>query len=102
MFAAGLRAEGLPSSTGSRTTRSTTNLAAHLDERTRIVWLETPTNPLMNVVDIRAAADAAHAAGAMVVVDNTFATPYLQQPLDARRRRRPALDDQVPRRPLRS
>ena len=46
------------------------NLAAHLDERTRIVWLETPTNPLMNVVDIRAAADAAHEAGALVVVDN--------------------------------
>ena len=58
-----------------------TNLAAHLDERTRIVWLETPTNPLMNVVDIRAAADVAHEAGAMVVVDNTFASPYLQQPL---------------------
>jgi cystathionine beta-lyase/cystathionine gamma-synthase len=57
------------------------NLAAHLDERTRIVWLETPTNPLMNVVDIRAAADAAHEADAMVVVDNTFASPYLQQPL---------------------
>jgi cystathionine beta-lyase/cystathionine gamma-synthase len=57
------------------------NLAAYLDERTRIVWLETPTNPLMNVVDIRAAADAAHEAGAMVVVDNTFASPYLQQPL---------------------
>ncbi|HEY1366584.1 MAG TPA: cystathionine gamma-synthase [Gaiellaceae bacterium] len=59
-----------------------TNLAAHLDERTRIVWLETPTNPLLNVVDIRAAAEAAHAAGAIVVVDNTFATPYLQQPLE--------------------
>jgi cystathionine beta-lyase/cystathionine gamma-synthase len=59
-----------------------TNLAAHLDEQTRIVWLETPTNPLLNIVDIRAAADAAHAAGAMVVVDNTFATPYLQQPLE--------------------
>jgi cystathionine beta-lyase/cystathionine gamma-synthase len=58
-----------------------TNLAAHLDERTRIVWLETPTNPLLNVIDIRAAAEAAHAAGAMVVVDNTFASPYLQQPL---------------------
>jgi cystathionine beta-lyase/cystathionine gamma-synthase len=58
-----------------------TNLAAHLDERTRIVWLETPTNPLMNVVDIRAAADAAHDVGALVVVDNTFASPYLQQPL---------------------
>ena len=58
------------------------NLAEHLDERTRVVWLETPTNPLLNVVDIRAAADAAHAAGAMVVVDNTFATPYLQRPLE--------------------
>ncbi len=58
-----------------------TRLAEHLDERTRIVWLETPTNPLLNIVDIRAAADAAHAAGALVVVDNTFATPYLQQPL---------------------
>jgi cystathionine gamma-synthase len=57
-------------------------LADQLDERTRIVWLETPTNPLLNVIDIRAAADAAHAAGAMVVVDNTFATPYLQRPLE--------------------
>ena len=57
------------------------NLAAHLDEQTRIVWLETPTNPLLNVIDIRAAAEAAHAAGALVVVDNTFASPYLQQPL---------------------
>src|SRR3982751_233129 len=57
------------------------NLAAHLDERTRMVWLETPTNPLLNVIDIRAASEAAHAAGAMVVVDNTFASPYLQQPL---------------------
>jgi cystathionine beta-lyase/cystathionine gamma-synthase len=58
------------------------SLAEHLDERTRIVWLETPTNPLLNVVDIRAAAEAAHEAGAMVVVDNTFATPYLQRPLE--------------------
>jgi cystathionine beta-lyase/cystathionine gamma-synthase len=57
-------------------------LADQLDDRTRIVWLETPTNPLLNVIDIRAAAEAAHAAGAMVVVDNTFATPYLQRPLE--------------------
>jgi cystathionine gamma-synthase len=57
-------------------------LAEHLDEDTRIVWLETPTNPLLNVLDIRAAAEAAHAAGAIVVVDNTFATPYLQRPLE--------------------
>src|SRR5881394_793470 len=58
------------------------SLADHLDERTRIVWIETPSNPMLNVVDIRAAADAAHAAGAIVVVDNTFATPYLQRPLE--------------------
>jgi cystathionine beta-lyase/cystathionine gamma-synthase len=58
------------------------NLAAHLDERTRLVWLETPTNPMLNVVDIRAAAEAAHAVGAIVVVDNTFASPYLQRPLE--------------------
>ncbi len=58
------------------------SLREHLDERTRIVWLETPTNPLLNIVDIRAAAEAAHEVGAMVVVDNTFATPYLQRPLE--------------------
>src|SRR5207253_11253466 len=55
--------------------------AALLDERTRVLWLETPTNPMLNVVDIRACAEAAHAAGALVVVDNTFASPFLQQPL---------------------
>src|SRR2546421_9210035 len=55
--------------------------ATRLDERTRVLWLETPTNPMLNVVDIRAYAEAAHAAGALVVVDNTFASPYLQQPL---------------------
>ena len=57
------------------------NLREHLDENTRMVWIESPSNPLLNVVDIRAAADAAHEIGAIVVVDNTFATPYLQQPL---------------------
>jgi cystathionine beta-lyase/cystathionine gamma-synthase len=57
-------------------------IASHLDERTRMVWIETPSNPMLNVVDIRAAADAAHAVGAILVVDNTFATPYLQNPLD--------------------
>ncbi|MGI8605621.1 MAG: cystathionine gamma-synthase [Gaiellaceae bacterium] len=57
-------------------------LADSLDERTRMVWVETPTNPLMSIVDLRAVAEAAHAAGAFVVVDNTFATPYLQRPLE--------------------
>ena len=58
------------------------NLADRLDENTRMVWIETPSNPMLNLVDIRAAADAAHAVGAILVVDNTFATPYLQSPLD--------------------
>ena len=79
-----------------------TNLAAHLDERTRIVWLETPTNPLLNVIDIEAAAKAAHEVGAIVVVDNTFASPYLQRPLELGADMVDALDDQVPRRALRS
>jgi cystathionine gamma-synthase len=48
---------------------------------TTAVWIETPTNPLLAIADIGAIADLAHAAGALVVVDNTFATPYLQQPL---------------------
>ena len=58
------------------------NLRHHLDDNTRMVWIESPSNPLLNVVDIRAAADAAHEVGAILVVDNTFATPYLQQPLE--------------------
>jgi cystathionine beta-lyase/cystathionine gamma-synthase len=58
------------------------NLREHLDENTRMVWIESPSNPLLNVVDIRAAADAAHEVGAILVVDNTFATPYLQRPLE--------------------
>ncbi|MGZ8696635.1 MAG: cystathionine gamma-synthase [Gaiellaceae bacterium] len=58
------------------------DLGSHLDERTRIVWVETPSNPMLNIVEIRKAADAAHAAGAILVVDNTFATPYLQRPLE--------------------
>jgi cystathionine gamma-synthase len=58
------------------------NLADHLDDKTRMVWVETPSNPLLNVVDIRAAADAAHAVGAVLAVDNTFASPYLQTPLE--------------------
>jgi cystathionine gamma-synthase len=54
---------------------------AALRETTRVVWLETPSNPLMKITDIAAVAELAHAVGAIVVVDNTFATPYLQQPL---------------------
>ncbi len=58
------------------------NLASYLDDDVRLVWVETPSNPLLNVVDIAKAARAAHAVGAQLVVDNTFATPYLQQPLE--------------------
>jgi cystathionine gamma-synthase len=49
--------------------------------RTKVIWVETPTNPLMGIVDIAAIAELAHDAGALLVVDNTFASPYLQQPL---------------------
>jgi len=51
-------------------------------EETKAVWVESPTNPLMKVIDIADAAEAAHEAGAWCVVDNTFATPYLQRPLE--------------------
>jgi cystathionine gamma-synthase len=57
-------------------------LRSALRERTRIVWLETPTNPLMKIVDIERVATISHEAGALCVVDNTFATPYLQRPLE--------------------
>ncbi|WP_433591731.1 cystathionine gamma-synthase [Nocardia sp. CA-145437] len=56
-------------------------VAAAMRPNTKLVWVETPTNPLLNVGDIAALAEAAHAGGAKLVVDNTFASPYLQQPL---------------------
>ncbi len=56
-------------------------LAADWPADTKLIWLETPTNPLLRCFDIEAIAALAHSRGAMVVVDNTFATPYLQQPL---------------------
>ncbi|HXM55754.1 MAG TPA: cystathionine gamma-synthase [Candidatus Dormibacteraeota bacterium] len=55
--------------------------AAVLTDQTRLLWIETPTNPLLGIADIAALADLAHRAGARLVVDNTFASPYLQQPL---------------------
>src|SRR5438876_2772195 len=58
------------------------NLSSYLDDDVALVWVETPSNPLLNIVDIRRAAEATHAAGAMLAVDNTFATPYLQQPFE--------------------
>lgn len=56
-------------------------IRAAMRPSTKLVWLETPTNPLLNIGDIAAAAEVAHAGGARLVVDNTFASPYLQQPL---------------------
>jgi cystathionine gamma-lyase len=57
------------------------DFAAGLRPETKIVWLESPTNPLLKIIDIRAVAELAHHQGAAVVVDNTFQSPYLQQPL---------------------
>ena len=54
----------------------------HLNDKTRLIWIETPTNPMMNVVDIRAIAALGKANNTLVAVDNTFSSPYLQQPLD--------------------
>jgi cystathionine beta-lyase/cystathionine gamma-synthase len=56
-------------------------LRAAIRPETRVVWCETPTNPLLNVADIALTAEIAHEAGALLVVDNTFASPYLQRPL---------------------
>lgn len=60
----------------------TSELENLISEKTKMVWVETPTNPLLRIADIRKAADIAHAHGALLAVDNTFASPYLQQPLD--------------------
>ncbi len=58
------------------------NISAAITGKTKMIWVETPTNPLMNITDIDAAALIAKKAGALLVVDNTFASPYLQNPLD--------------------
>lgn len=57
-------------------------VAQHLNDKTRLIWIETPTNPMMNVVDIRAIVALGKANNTLVAVDNTFSSPYLQQPLD--------------------
>ena len=57
-------------------------IEAAFREETELLWLETPTNPLMSIVDVEGAADIAHAHDAFCAIDNTFATPYLQRPLD--------------------
>lgn len=58
------------------------NVAAAISANTKLIWIETPTNPLMNITDIAAVAAISKKAGALLCVDNTFASPYLQNPLD--------------------
>jgi cystathionine beta-lyase/cystathionine gamma-synthase len=58
------------------------NIKANINDKTRLVWLETPTNPLMNIADIAAVAQLVKGKNILLAVDNTFASPYLQNPLD--------------------
>jgi cystathionine beta-lyase/cystathionine gamma-synthase len=60
---------------------SPAGFARLISKATKLVWIETPTNPLLQILDIAALADLAHRAGALLAVDNTFASPYLQQPI---------------------
>jgi cystathionine beta-lyase/cystathionine gamma-synthase len=63
-------------------TSAIANVQAEITVKTKLIWIETPTNPLMNITDISAVAEVAKRAGALLCVDNTFASPYLQNPLD--------------------
>jgi len=58
------------------------NVEKYVNDNTRLIWVETPTNPMMNIIDIKACAAVARKHDLLLAVDNTFATPYLQQPLD--------------------
>jgi cystathionine gamma-lyase len=62
--------------------QETSEIEKYINEKTRLIWIETPTNPMMNVVDIEAVCQVAAKSKIMVAVDNTFATPYLQRPLE--------------------
>jgi len=61
---------------------STTEIEAKINKNTKLIWVETPTNPMLNIIDIKAVSDLAKAHNCLVAVDNTFASPYLQNPLD--------------------
>ncbi|WP_299393168.1 cystathionine gamma-synthase [uncultured Gelidibacter sp.] len=58
------------------------NIESYVNKNTKLIWVETPTNPMMNIIDIKATAAVAKKHNILLAVDNTFATPYLQQPLD--------------------
>ncbi|MDB5276917.1 MAG: cystathionine gamma-synthase [Ferruginibacter sp.] len=64
-------------------TTNPANVQAAITANTKLIWVETPTNPLMNITDIEAIAAIAKKAGALLCVDNTFASPYLQNPMDS-------------------
>ncbi|WP_124639667.1 cystathionine gamma-synthase [Amniculibacterium sp. G2-70] len=61
---------------------NTENITEKITAKTKLIWLETPTNPLMKLIDIKAVCQAVSGKGILVAVDNTFASPYLQNPLD--------------------
>ena len=58
------------------------NIENYVNDNTRLIWIETPTNPMMNIIDVKGAAAIAKANNLLLAVDNTFSTPYLQRPLD--------------------
>jgi cystathionine beta-lyase/cystathionine gamma-synthase len=63
-------------------TTNVANIQNAISPKTKLIWIETPTNPLMNITDIEAVSKIAKANGSLLCVDNTFASPYLQNPLD--------------------
>lgn len=58
------------------------NISAKINDKTKLIWIETPTNPMMNIIDVKEVVELVKSKDIMVAVDNTFATPYLQRPLD--------------------
>ncbi len=62
--------------------QNASNIESYVNDNTKLIWVETPTNPMMKIIDIKATATIAKKHGVLLAVDNTFATPYLQQPLD--------------------
>ncbi|RXG22143.1 cystathionine gamma-lyase [Leeuwenhoekiella aequorea] len=62
--------------------QDTSKIEAAITDKTKLIWVETPTNPMMNIIDVVAVSKVAKAHNVLLAVDNTFATPYLQQPLD--------------------
>lgn len=62
--------------------QNASNIEAYINTNTKLVWVETPTNPMMNIIDIKKVSDISKKHQLMLAVDNTFASPYLQQPLD--------------------